>query len=565
MNQEKLIREYNAILGKKCFFPKTILGILPPFFKKDSIVFSDSKIIRGTAKVLKMEKQKKTDAVEKAELFMALKDSMKILERKRVPVYFYNRIGLKKDFQYSNSAVLRIQNELSFPKMISDIDRYENYFKELLGEKYNKEYIDELSKISQIIKRDNIYCHEDQKSKYVNVIDGKRITIPCFAKTNNNITIHIYGRCGVFGYAVSDDETLPSQLQKVLNDNGYVNYRVVNHGLWGGSDENIIHNFLFEMSSFGANDIVLFYMSHLDKRFLGVLQDCGLIYKEITEEWHQYAEAKWCFYDRPGHMNAIGYMHVANIIFKDFVNYEFGRRVMSSDSKEIIDASILNQYLKTHGNIDFEKEVESFTSKVLEKYPLDHATVDYGSIVMNCNPFTKGHKYLIEFASKKVKRLYIFVVEEDKSYFKFEDRFEMVKEGTRDIKNVVVVPSGKMIISTVTFPEYFLKDYVKEKNFDVSNDLHTFAKLICPALRITMRFAGEEPFDPVTKNYNESMSKILPAYGIRFIEIPRLSTTDGSEIINATKVRELILQRDVAGLERYVPITTLNIIKEKYL
>ena len=80
-----------------------------------------------------------------------------------------------------------------------------------------------------------------------------------------------------------------------------------------------------------------------------------------------------------------------------------------------------------------------------------------------------------------------------------------------------------------------------------------------------MRFAGEEPFDPVTKNYNESMSKILPAYGIRFIEIPRLSTTDGSEIINATKVRELILQRDVAGLERYVPITTLNIIKEKYL
>ena len=62
---------------------------------------------------------------------------------------------------------------------------------------------------------------------------------------------------------------------------------------------------------------------------------------------------------------------------------------------------------------------------------------------MNCNPFTLGHRYLIEQASEKVDHLYVFVVEEDKSFFPFSDRIGLVKKGTADLKNITVKPSGK--------------------------------------------------------------------------------------------------------------------------
>ena len=182
---------------------------------------------------------------------------------------------------------------------------------------------------------------------------------------------------------------------------------------------------------------------------------------------------------------------------------------------------------------------------------------------MNCNPFTKGHRYLIEYASERVDRLYIFVVKEDKSFFKYEDRFEMVKNGTSDLKNVVVVSSGKFIISSLTFPEYFMKDYVKEKNFDVSMDVETFCKYIAPPLHIKTRFAGEEPFDPVTLNYNENMRVILPRYGMQFCEIPRFAIDD-SRVINATEVRRLLKEKDFDGIKDYVPQSTLDILLRKY-
>ena len=139
----------------------------------------------------------------------------------------------------------------------------------------------------------------------------------------------------------------------------------------------------------------------------------------------------------------------------------------------------------------------------------------------------------------------------------------MVKNGTSDLKNVVVVSSGKFIISSLTFPEYFMKDYVKEKNFDVSMDVETFCKHIAPPLHIKKRFAGEEPFDPVTLNYNENMREILPKYGMEFCEIPRLAIDD-SRVINATEVRRLLKERDFDAIKEYVPNSTLEILKAKY-
>ena len=108
-----------------------------------------------------------------------------------------------------------------------------------------------------------------------------------------------------------------------------------------------------------------------------------------------------------------------------------------------------------------------------------------------------------------------------------------------------------------------MKDYVKEKDFDVSGDVRTFCERIAPPLGITVRFAGAEPFDPVTANYNRSMAELLPQYGLRFREIPRYATADG-RTISATEVRRLLIVGDFDGLASYVPDSTLRVLKANH-
>ena len=535
---------------------------LKEFRKNNVIVVSNNRYVRGIVSRLRIRTAKASKAQLAAEQYLAMKDALLLLAKKNVPVYYYNRIGKEKTgFVYSESAQNRMKNHLNFPLMYENMEKYESDLKELFGELYSKEYLTEIGRIPQVIEKGDVYRHEDFASKYVNVIEGQRVV--CYQPENYKRTIHVYGRCGAFGYAVEDKNSLPSQIQLQLNNRGITDVRVVNHGLWGGEDEYLEHNFLNDCVGYKEGDIILFYMMHIDKRLLKHWEEAGVKYKEITHEWHEYPEAKWCFYDKPGHMNHIGYQHVAEIIAADMIKQNFAGKSVDEAFYANFNSEYLKAYLKNNNNSDFYKEINEYTASILKEYPLTSETKDCGSIVMNCNPFTKGHRYLIEYAAKQVDRLYIFVVKEDKSFFKYEDRYEMVKQGTSDLKNVVVISSGKFIISSLTFPEYFMKDYVKEKNFDVSMDVETFCKHIAPPLNIKKRFAGEEPFDPVTLNYNENMRRILPKYGMEFCEIPRLAL-DEKRVINATEVRRLLKERDFVTIKEYVPETTVRILQEKY-
>ena len=179
-----------------------------------------------------------------------------------------------------------------------------------------------------------------------------------------------------------------------------------------------------------------------------------------------------------------------------------------------------------------------------------------GAIVMNCNPFTLGHKYLIETASKQVDHLYILAVEEDRSVFKFNDRIEMMRRGTADLPNVEVIPSGKFVIPSLTFPEYFEKSEKPDATVDTSMDLEIFGRYIAPALKIRTRFVGEEPIDMVTNQYNRSMEENLPKYGIRLVEIPRKES--GNAVISASRVRKLLGEKKYDEVKKIVPLTTYD-------
>lgn len=192
-----------------------------------------------------------------------------------------------------------------------------------------------------------------------------------------------------------------------------------------------------------------------------------------------------------------------------------------------------------------------------------------GCIVMNCNPFTKGHLALITYAASRCSLLHIFVVEENRSLFPFADRFRLVREGTDHLPNVVVHPSGPYMISSATFPTYFLKEGEDAAKIQSELDITLFASRIAPLLHITKRFAGEEPFDPVTRSYNEAMIRILPQYGISFIKIDRFTTGEQNgkeEIISASRVRQILKEKGVTDeILKFVPPCTAEYLKHTNL
>jgi [citrate (pro-3S)-lyase] ligase len=182
-----------------------------------------------------------------------------------------------------------------------------------------------------------------------------------------------------------------------------------------------------------------------------------------------------------------------------------------------------------------------------------------GAIVVNCNPFTNGHRYLIENAARQVENLYIFVVREDRSVFPFDVRYRLVEQGVRHIPNVILLDTSRYIVSGATFPTYFLKKDDPVARIQMELDVTLFASKIAPFFGITRRFVGTEPNCPLTGAYNLTMQSLLPEYGIDLRIIMRAQTVTG--VISASRVRELIGQGDFAALADYVPATTLTYLE----
>lgn len=163
-------------------------------------------------------------------------------------------------------------------------------------------------------------------------------------------------------------------------------------------------------------------------------------------------------------------------------------------------------------------------------------TSKISAIVMNANPMSKGHKYLISEASKASDFVYVFILSNDVSMFKTKDRYEIVKKECAQYDNVLVVEGGNYIISPATFPSYFLKDKNIINKAQMTLDAEVFSKLIAPAFHIKTRYVGTEPFSITTENYNQILKEVLPRYDITLKEIDRYND------ISATNIRKNITQ-----------------------
>jgi [citrate (pro-3S)-lyase] ligase len=189
-------------------------------------------------------------------------------------------------------------------------------------------------------------------------------------------------------------------------------------------------------------------------------------------------------------------------------------------------------------------------------------TETIASIVVNCNPFTSGHRFLIEKAASENELVYLFVVEEDQSVFPFAIRWELIRKGITHLQNVVMVKGGDYIVSGSIFPSYFLKNEAvsdimkKQAELDVS----IFANYVVPVLNIKKRYVGTEFNCKTTAAYNIAMKKILPLHGVEVIEIERITASDDRQdaprCISASRVREAIKNDELSGMLACLPEST---------
>lgn len=195
-----------------------------------------------------------------------------------------------------------------------------------------------------------------------------------------------------------------------------------------------------------------------------------------------------------------------------------------------------------------------------------HPGKQIGGIVLNANPFTLGHRYLVEKAAAECDWLHVFVVKEDLSQFSYQDRFRLVSEGLKDIAHVTVHHGSKYIISRETFPGYFLKQKATIESSFTGIDLLMFREHIAPALGINRRYVGTEPRDKTTGAYNGSMkhwlSEVsLAAPPIEVIVIDRLEANGAP--VSASTVREKLASGDLNGIEALVPPATSAFLKSQ--
>lgn len=202
----------------------------------------------------------------------------------------------------------------------------------------------------------------------------------------------------------------------------------------------------------------------------------------------------------------------------------------------------------------------------LKQYRKDNSSFKkIAALVVNCNPITKGHLFLIEKAANESDWLYLFVVQENLSAFPFEVRWKLIAKSVAHIKNMTMIAGGDYLVSGKTFPSYFLKG---SKITDIianqaELDVTIFRDYIVPTLGINRRYVGEEVYCRTTAAYNRAMKRLLVPAGVEVIEVVRKKDCIGDDYISASRIREAIRNDALDKVMQCLPEATLSYLKSE--
>ncbi|MFD2207940.1 hypothetical protein [Kiloniella antarctica] len=412
---------------------------------------------------------------------------------------------------------------------------------------------------SNILKGTKLLVSE-YTSQYVNVKSGRRVTKGHSINYENNI--FLFGTSDIYGTGCEDQYTIANYMQNIIQKTDLgEKFRVENHGVRGALLPNVVLNLFTQ--TIRPNDIVIFYgFPKLDSNEISNLPQTHL---ELSRP-HSYGE----IFNDESHLNWKGNKVAANHITQYLVDnkWDVKKPKIKKHSKEIKvyeDAEPFLNLMKylLHRNSTVTTEcggIDAYCSYIKENEFIGTGT--RGSVSVNCNPITLGHLHLLEYAANQVDYLYVFVIEEDLSYFKFQDRLRLVIDSVKHLKNVKVLRGGRYICTHLTFPEYYTKEEDVGALADASEEAWYFCEHIAPVLNITSIFLGSEPTCKITQQYNQQMSTLLKMYDIDVDIISRINFKN--KAISASEVRKLLKDLKFDEIKKLVPPSTYAFLKQKY-
>lgn len=492
--------------------------------------------------------------------------TIQLLNEKGIPVFYFQeptvyQVNNKSDHEQELSNL-----RFSFRDILSDSPEYcrncselmdwDSIMQNVIGNKYSDNYLEKIKtgNLSKNIYLKNGIPFYSGRSEYINFSDGVRYTTDTPESYSNYI--HVIGRSTIQGLRLEDKDTLPSNLQRLVNNICPNQYKVVNHAYPSikPSDITLILN---NITYHQGDVVIIFWMNNtiVNEFFTQLNGDYLYNLQEIVNRPHNMGEV---FFDIL-HYNAVACQAFAEHVISQLKTKGIFLKKKDDTAAITLGSNNTHKYYQDINNSpQFKKfiaDVKNLSKSVNEL----NSVSSIGSIVMNCNPFTFGHKYLIDTALTQTDFLYIFIVEENRSEYSFEERINLVKEVYKDNPNICIIGSGNYIISKDTFPEYFDKKNLQNTPISPTNDVTIFGSCIAPALRIRKRFVGEEPLDTVTKQYNDQMKKLLPDYNVELIEIKRKEF--GDTPISASYVRRLLSEWNETNTSLLRAIVPDNVYK----
>ena len=426
-----------------------------------------------------------------------------------------------------NRAMNRAMHE-RYPKVNNDLNKLmRQYDKAFFDDQYTPDFAHAIEHGYFVVEQNGEKLRlSDTTGPYVNIKGGERRTVG--QPEDFTRTVFFFGPCLTIGSYVSDEWTLESCLQRLLNEKGY-KVRVVNYGSWGG---NIACIGRMASSLIRKGDIVVALLEDLTIKGVDTLNLWDVLEKDpVPSDW---------LLDNILHCNHHVMERYARAIFDRF----FGEGYRDNEERLPVISHRLNVVR------------QFYTDKYFYGCEFDENEQSAG-LVINGNPFTNGHMALVERASREMDRVVVFSVMENTSIFSYGERFAMASRACAHLPNVTVVPSGLFMGNRFLFPAYYAKMYTGTTHEQAITHNEAFGN-VARGVHINHRYVGEEPTDPITREINKTMGEVLPRYGVTPVEIPR--ACQEGDLITGTRVRELAAQEDEEAVRRLVPPATADII-----
>lgn len=256
--------------------------------------------------------------------------------------------------------------------------------------------------------------------------------------------------------------------------------------------------------------------------------------------------------------------NITGLMFHHLVEHLQNRNIhhyfvfTTPENEDIFTSFNMKRIVRTMNTVLLEggDDITHVLQKLKEEYSISDKKK--ACVIINANPMTNGHLYLIERAKEDYEEVLVFVVSEDISSFPFVDRFSIIKSATKHLEGVTVLPSLSYLVSRITFPKYFLKEDQLIKDEQTLIDVLIYKEYYKKIFNLERRYLGTEPLSANTNKYN----KVLKDYLGQSVEIIERINLD-NQVISASLIRKLIKANNIKKIKDYVPKATYDFLKSK--